>query len=73
MQATRSSFKVGAMDLVVSSVEWSREQKATKEEGQALGTVLKSCRTVGRRRMKKCIILNIASTCCTPDLKLSAE
>ena len=34
------------MDLVVSGAEWSRERKATREEGQALGTVLKSCRTV---------------------------
>lgn len=57
----RSSFKVGAMDLVVSSVEWSREQKATKEEGQALGTVLKSCRTVGERRNRYVIILAILS------------
>lgn len=38
---------MGAIDLVVCGAEWSRERKATREESQALGTVLKTVRQVG--------------------------
>lgn len=40
---------MGAIDLVVRGAEWSRERKATREESQALGTVLKTVRQVGLR------------------------
>ncbi|CAN0209662.1 unnamed protein product, partial [Pylaiella littoralis] len=43
-KASRASFEVGTIDLVVGGAEWSRERKATREESQALGTVLKTCR-----------------------------
>ena len=47
LQASRQSFRVGAIDLVECGAEWSRERKATREESQALGTVLKTVRQVG--------------------------
>ncbi|CAB1119318.1 unnamed protein product [Ectocarpus sp. CCAP 1310/34] len=43
-KASRASFEVGTIDLVVCGAEWSRERKATREESQALGSVLKACR-----------------------------
>ncbi|CAM9637420.1 unnamed protein product, partial [Ectocarpus sp. 13 AM-2016] len=43
-KASRASFEVGTIDLVVCGAEWSRERKATREESQALGGVLKTCR-----------------------------
>eukprot|EP00903_Cladosiphon_okamuranus_P011191 g10560.t1 len=43
-KASKQSFQVGAIDLVVCGAEWSRERKASREESQALGTVLKTVR-----------------------------
>lgn len=45
-QASRATFEVGTIDLVLCGAEWSRERKTTREESQALGTVLKTSRQV---------------------------
>ena len=42
---------MGAIDLVVCGAEWRRERKATREESQALGTVLKTVQTLAAIEM----------------------